>query len=135
MRILALAIAIYSPVMLLIHVSTGKILSAWNQQPNSSISRWFPPQCALRVEGMYWLLALGAWPLWRALVLKILVVLFALVHLGIWGAGELKANSQKGSGLTTSPKVKRIIVIFDSVEALILVALGVATMLYLIHAR
>lgn len=132
---LALVIAIYSPVMLLIHVSTGKILSAWNQQPDSWISRWFPPRRALRVEGVFWLLVLGVWPLWRTLVMKILVVIFALVHLGIWGAGELKANSQKGSGLTTSPTVERIIVIFDSVEALILVALGVATVVYLIHAR
>lgn len=133
MRVLGLFVAIYAPVMLLIHVSTGKILEAWNEQPDSWISRWFPPGRALRVEGVFWLLALAAWPLWRPLVWKVLVVIFALIHLGIWGAGELTADRQEGSAFTTSPTVKRIIVVFDAVEAFVLVALGVVTVLYLIR--
>lgn len=133
MRVLGLFVAIYAPVMLLIHVSTGRILEAWNGQPDSWISRWFPPGRALRVEGVFWLLALAAWPLWRPLVWKVLVVIFALIHLGIWGAGELTAGRQESSAFTTSPTVKRIIVVFDAVEAFVLVALGVVTVLYLIR--
>ena len=133
MKVLALIIAIYTPVMLLIHVSTGKILKAWNEQPESLISRWFTPRRALRVEGVFWMLAVAAWSLWRPLVWKVLVVTFALIHLGIWGAGELTPNRQKGPAFTTSPAVERIIVIFDSVETLVLAALGVVTALYLIR--
>jgi hypothetical protein len=134
MRILALVIAIYALVMLLIHLSTTKILRAWNEQPDSWISRWFTPRRALRVEGVFWLLALAAWSLWQPLVWKVLVVLFALVHLGIWCADEFTPNRQKGPAFTASPTVKRIIVIFDSVEAFVLAALGVVTVLYLIHS-
>ena len=134
MRILALVIAVYTPVMLLIHVSTGRILRAWNEQPDSRISRWFTPRRALRVEGVFWLLALAAWPLWQPLVWKVLVVIFALVNLGIWGADEFTPNREKGPAFTASPTVKRIIVIFDSAEAFVLAALGVVTVLYLIHS-
>ena len=60
MKILALVIAIYAPVMLLIHLSTGKILRAWSEQPASWISRWFPARRALRTEALFWLLAVSA---------------------------------------------------------------------------
>ncbi len=133
MRILALVIAIYAPVMLLIHVSTARILKAWNEQPASRISRWFTPRRALRVEGVFWLLALAAWSLWQPLAWKVLVVVFALIHLGIWGAGELTTGRQKGPAFTASPTVKRIVVIFDSVEAFVLAALEVVAVLYLIR--
>lgn len=53
MKILALLIAIYTPLMLLIHVSTGKILRAWNEQSDSWISRRFTPQRALRIEALF----------------------------------------------------------------------------------
>ena len=75
MRFLAIIIAIYVPVMLLIHVSTGRILKAWNEQPGSRLSRWFPPRRALRVEAVFWLLALAAWSLWRPLAWKAVVSL------------------------------------------------------------
>jgi hypothetical protein len=132
MKILAIIITLYAPVMLLIHVSTGKILRAWNEQPESRISRWFTPRRALRVEGAFWLLALAAWPLWRPLVLKVLVVIFASIHLGIWGASEFTTGRQKGPAFTTSPTAKRIIVIFDSLEAFVLAVLEVVAVLYLV---
>jgi len=134
MKILALLVAIYTPVMLLIHLSTGKILRAWNEQPGSSISRWFPPRCALRTEALFWFLALAAWFLWRPLVLKILVIVFAVIHLAIWAAGEFRTNGKKGSAFTASPTMKRAIVAFDLAEAFILAALGVVAILYLTHA-
>ena len=133
MKIPALLIAVYTPVMLLIHVSTGKILRAWNEQPDSRISRWFTPRCALRVEGVFWLLALAAGPLWQSLVLKVLVAVFSAIHFAIWIAGEFRVDWKSDSAFATSPTWKRIIVIFDSVEALVLAVLGVVAVSYLIH--
>ena len=132
MKILGLLIAFYTPVMLLIHVTTSKILVAWKERPASWISLRFPPQRALRIEGAYWLLALVAWPLWHAMIWKILVALFALIHLGIWGASEFTAGGGKRSFFTTS-KMNQIIVAFDSVEALVLAALEVVAVMFLIR--
>ena len=133
MRILALLIVIYVPAMLVIHVSTGKILRAWDEQPDSLIGRWFPPRRALRIEALFWVLALAAWSLWQPLVLKVLVVLFGSIHLGIWGADEFAAGRQKGPAFTASPTVKRIIITFDAAEAFVLAALGVVALLFLIR--
>lgn len=132
MKILGLLIAFYTPVMLLIHVTTSRILVAWKERPASWISLRFPPQRALRIEGVYWLLALVAWPLWHAVIWKVLVALFALIHLGIWVASEFTAGGEKGPFFTTS-KMNQIIVAFDSVEALVLAALEVVTVMFLIR--
>lgn len=134
MRTLALVIAIYVPVMLLIHVSTQKILKAWDEQPDSRISRWFPPRRALRVEGVFWLLALAAWSLWQPLAWKVLVSFFATVHLAIWGTGEFRIARKDPSVFTTSPAMNRAIVVFDLLEAFVLAALGFLAVLFLIHA-
>ena len=131
MKTLALLIALYTPVMLLIHVTTSKILKAWNEHPASWISLRFPPQRALRIEGIYWLLALAAWPLWHALIWKVLVVFFALIHLVIWGASEFSAGRKQESVFATSTMMNQIIVAFDSVEALVLAALEVVVVLLL----
>lgn len=132
MKILCLLIAFYTAVMLLIHVTTSKILVAWKEHPASWISLRFPPQRALRIEGVYWLLALVAWPLWHAVIWKVLVAFFALIHLGIWGASEFTAGREKGSSFATSPTINQIIVAFDSVEALVLAALEVIAVMFLI---
>jgi hypothetical protein len=55
MKILAFLVSVYAPLMLLIHVSTEKILTAWNEQPDFWIRLWFPPQRELRAEGTFWL--------------------------------------------------------------------------------
>lgn len=135
MNILAFLVAVYALVMILLHVFTGKILKTWHEQPGSRISRWFPPRLALRTEGLFWLLALGAWFLWVSLVLKVLVVVFAAIHLSIWGASELKRKSNMVSALNTTPAMRRAIVVFDLTEALMLTALSVLAVLYLIHGR
>jgi len=135
MNILAFLIAIYALVMILLHVFTGKILKTWREQPGSRISRWCPPRLALRTEGLFWLLALAAWFLWASLALKVLVVVFAAIHLGIWGASELKGNSNMVSAFNTTPATRRAIVVFDLIEALVLTALSVLAVLYLIHGR
>ncbi|MGH9444797.1 MAG: hypothetical protein ACRD3O_03600 [Terriglobia bacterium] len=134
MRILALIIVVYTPAMLLIHLSTGKILKAWKEQPNSWINRQFSPQRALRIEALFWLLTLAAWTLWQPLAWKVIVALFAAIHLGIWSAGELTTNRNNGVALTQAGYMRRVIVVFDLVEAFVLAAVGVIAVLYLIHA-
>ena len=134
MKILALLVAIYAPLMLLVHVSTGKILEAWNEHPGSWISRRFPARSALRVEGVFWLLALFSWFLWQSLLWKILVVLFAAIHLGIWAADEFRANGKSGSAFMVSPRMQRAIVVFDMAEAVVLAGIGIVAILYLSHA-
>ncbi|MGH9453795.1 MAG: hypothetical protein ACRD2O_07485 [Terriglobia bacterium] len=136
MKILALVIIAYTAVMLLIHVSTGKILKAWNGPAGSWIKRRFPPQRALRVEALYWLLTLAAWPLWPSSAWKTLVVVFAAIHLAVWVAGELHAIHFSGGGALPGEtrKVYRAIIAFDLVEAAVLVAVGWLAVLYLLHA-
>lgn len=134
MKILALLIAIYTPLMLVIHVSTGKILTAWNEQSDSWISRRFPPQRALRIEALFWLLALAAWSLWQPLAWRVIIALFAAIHLGISGAGELTNNKTNVFVLNRNLYLERVIVVFDLIEAFALAALGVLAVLYLIHA-
>ena len=134
MKILALLIASYVPLMLLIHVSTAKILKAWNEHPGSWISRWFPARRALRVEGVFWLLALLSWFLWQSLLWKVWVVLFAAIHLGIWAADEFRANGKSGSAFAVSPTMNRAIVVFDMAEAVVLAGIGIVAILYLSHA-
>lgn len=135
MKILALVIAVYAPVMLLIHVSAGKILKDWREYPDSWISRQFPPRRALRIEALFWVLALVSWFLWQSLIWKVLVVVFAVIHLAIWAGDEFRVKRKNGSVFTASPAIKQIVVIFDSVEAFVLAALGAVAVLYLTHPR
>jgi len=134
MNVLAFLIVVYALVMILLHVSTGRILKIWQEQPGARISRWFPPRRALRTEGLFWLLALVAWVLWKPLALKVLVVVFAAIHLGIWGASEVKGNRNTVSAFNGTPGVRRAIVAFDLVEALVLAAAALVAILYLTHA-
>jgi len=120
--------------MLLIHLSTGRILKDWNQRPDSWISRWFPPLRALRVEGIFWLLVLAAWSLWRPLAWKIVLVVFAAIHLAIWAADEFGGRARGLSAFNVGPKMERIIVTFDLVESAVLATVGVVAVMYLMHA-
>ncbi len=135
MKTLAVIIVAYTPVMLLIHLSTGKILKAWNKRSDSWINRRFPPRRALRVEALFWLLTLAAWSMWQPLAWKVVVALFGAIHLGIWGAGELTANRDNGLVLAHGGTMQRVIVVFDLVEAFVLAAVGVVAVLYLIQAK
>lgn len=136
MKILAFVVIAYTLVMLLIHVSTGKILKAWNGPAGSLIKRRFPPQRALRVEALYWLLTLAAWPVWPSSAWKTLVVVFAAIHLAVWGAGELRTIRLSGDGNLPAQThyAHRAIIVFDLIEAVVLVAVGCLAVLYLLHA-
>ena len=140
MTILAFILIAYTVVMLLIHVSTGKILEAWDGGSGPAalwIQRRFPPQRALRVEALYWALSLVAWSIWPSFGWKIAVVVFAAIHLGIWAAGELHAIRLKSDEALTakSHKVHRTIIAFDLVEAALLVAIAWLSVLYLQRTR
>jgi hypothetical protein len=136
MKIVALIIALYTLPMLLIHLSTAKILKAWSGVASSWIKRQFPPRRALRVEALYWLLSLAAWPLWRAAGWKALVAVFASIHLGIWLASELGkiqlSSEPKGSPADVR-RLNRAIITFDLIEAIVLVVVGTLAVLYLLH--
>lgn len=136
MTILAFIIIAYTAVMLLIHVSTGQILEAWNGSDGSWIQRRFPPQRALRVEALYWALSLVAWSFWPSLGWKVVVAVFAVIHLGVWAAGELRTIRLVGGDTPPAEnhKMHRAIIAFDLVEAAALVAIGWLTVLYLLHA-
>ena len=133
MKILAFVVVVYALVMILLHVSSGKILKIWQERPGARISRWFPPRRALRTEGLFWLLALAAWALWKPLALRVLVFVFAAIHLGIWGASEVKGNRNTVSAFNATPRVRRAIVAFDLVEAFVLTAIGIIAAFYVIH--
>lgn len=119
MKILAVVIIAYTVGMLVIHLSSWKLLEKWQR----SVGAWFSPGMVLRIEALYWLLVLASWPFWPSAGWKTLVVVFAAIHLGFWMAGELRA--MRLGALTAPPaKVNRYIVAFDLVEAVALIAIG-----------
>jgi hypothetical protein len=135
-KILALIITAYTPVMLLIHVSTGKMLKAWESPTGSWINRRFPPQRALRIEALYWLLGLAGWTLWPSAAWKAAVVVFATIHLGVWVAGEVHTiHFTSGSGplLAQTRWVRLGIITFDLIEAVMLAAMWSLAAIYLMH--
>ncbi len=133
MKILALVIAIYALAMVVLHVSTSAILRAWKERPGSWISRRFPARRALRTEALFWLLALVALPLWQPLAWKLVIIVFAVIHLGVWLGGELTLTWTDPSALTQTATRRRAVVAFDLVEAVVLAAAGVFAAVYLIH--
>ncbi len=138
MKILALIIAAYTLPMLLIHLSTATILKAWRGAGGSWIKKQFPPRRALRVEALYWVLSLAAWPIWRAVAWKTLTVLFATIHLGVWLSGEfgkVQLGSSPGDDAGYAPRLNQAIIIFDLVEAVMLVAIGWLSVLFLLRVR
>ena len=123
MRILIFTLVAYTAVMLVIHLSSWKLLQKWAGAGNSWTERRFSAQVALRVEAVYWLLALASWPLWPSAGWKTVVVVFAVIHLGAWAVGERQAV--RTGGLPAMPmKARRFIVVFDLVEAGALVAIA-----------
>lgn len=123
MRILAFAVLAYTAVMLLIHLSSWKLLQKLAGAGDSWAKRWFSERVALRVEAVYWLLVLASWPLWPSAGWKAVVVVFAVVHFGAWAVGERQAI--RAGALPAMPtKTRRYIVAFDLVEAGALAAIA-----------
>lgn len=134
MKLLALLIVAPTGVMVVIHVCKGKILNAWNEQGGWT-RLCFPLRRALRTEASFWNLALAACPLWSSLAWKILVVMFAAVHVAVGGAGEFRRNRNSVSLSSASSAMQRAIVAFDLVEALFLAVLGVPARIRLSQPR
>lgn len=123
MRILAFVLIAYTALMLLIHVTSWKLLQKWAGAGDSWAKRWFPSRAALRVEAVYWLLALAIWPFWPSTGWKAVVAVFAVIHLGAWLVGELR-SAREGPPSVLPRKAHRFIVAFDLVEAGALVAIA-----------
>lgn len=132
MRFLAVVLLAYTAVMLLIHLSTSKIMKEWGR-PGSWLQRGFPPQRLLQVEALYWLLALASWRLWPGSAVKTMVVVFAVIHLSIWAAGELRLfHLNLGTEqVNTTSTIDRLIIGFALAEAAGLVAMGCFAVLFL----
>ena len=126
MKILVFLLLAYTAAMLLIHVSTGKLLKEWDGPAESWIKSHFPPQRALRVEALYWSLSLAIWPLWPSPAWKAVVVVFAVIHLGVWMASELHLIRLDDGDAppARTRKTHRLIIAFDLVEAGALVAIA-----------
>lgn len=132
MKILAFVLIAYTAVMLLIHVTSWKLLEQWNAPGDSWAKRRFSAQTALRVEALYWLLVLASWPFWPSVGWKAVVVVFAVIHLGAWLEGELRRA--RVGGLSSPPvKAHRFIVAFDLVEAGALVAIAWFSVFHLLR--
>ena len=126
MNLLVFLLLAYTAVMLLIHVSTGKLLKEWDGPDESWIKSQFSPQRILRVEALYWSLSLAIWPLWPSPAWKAVVVVFAVIHLGVWMASELHLiHLDDGyAPPARTRKTHRLIIAFDLVEAGALVAIA-----------
>ena len=134
MKALILLAISFTALMLLIHLSTWKILKKWSEPNGSWIKTMFSPQRALRVEAIYWLLCLGGWTLWPSSAWKAMVIVLAGIHLGIWAASELHVVPVSAMQ-TQSGKTRRFIVAFDLAEAGALVAILWLVIVHGFHTR
>lgn len=130
--ILAVVLVAYTAGMLLIHLTSAKLLRKWNGPGNSWAKRRFPPQGILRIEALYWLLILASWPLWPSPAWKAVVVVFAAIHLAVWLAGELQ-TIRSGAPTAPPPKAHHFIVAFDLIETIALVAIAWFAVFHLLH--
>lgn len=131
-KILAVVLVVYTAGMLLIHLTSAKLLRKWNSPGDSWAKRRFSPQVILRIEALYWLLILASWPLWPSSAWKAVVAVFAAIHLAGWLAGELQA-ARSGTPTAPPPKAHRFIVAFDLVETIALVAIAWFVVFHLLH--
>lgn len=123
MKILAFILIAYTAVMLLIHLTSWKLLQKWSGPEDSWTRRRLSAQVVLRIEALYWLLVLASWPFWPSTSWKAVVAVFAAIHLGAWLVGELR-SVRAGPPQALPRKAHRYIIAFDLVEAGALVAIA-----------
>lgn len=133
MNVLATVLIAYSAGMLLIHLSSWKLLQKWRRPGGSWVRRWFPPHSVLRIEALYWVLILASWPFWPSAAWKAVLIAFAVIHLGVWLAGEVQA-SRSGAVAAPPPRAHRYIIAFDLVESVALVAIAWFAAAHGLHA-
>lgn len=136
MRLLAVLFLAYTIGMLLIHLSTWRLLKAWDRSSESWVKRRLPPQRVLRVEALYWSLSLAGLmilPPWPATIWKVAIFAFAIIHLGIWMVAELRGFQWTAQGVPSAgtSKMHRLIIAFDLLEAGALIAIAWSTFRYI----
>jgi len=123
---LAVVILAFTALMLAIHVSAWWLVRSWYGARDSWAGRALAPIGVLRFEAAYWTLALAAWALWRSVPMKLLVAVFAALHLAGWMWGELKRRDSAAGVRSGRPPryLPAIVTAFDWVETLALLAIG-----------
>jgi len=124
--LLAMVILASTALMLAIHVSAWWLVRSWYGARDSWTGRVLTPIRLLRLEAAYWTLALAAWTLWRSVPMKLLVAVFAALHLAVWMWGELKRREIVASVRSGRPPryLPAVVTAFDGVETLALLAIG-----------
>ncbi len=91
----------------------------------------------LRVEALYWALVLAAWPLWRSVYARVVLAVFAAIHIGVWFAAEWRPARLANAPESPSSRraLARVVTAFDSIEVLPLVAVAVYCLSYLLRAK
>ena len=64
-----------------------------------------------------------------------MLVAFAVIHLAIWVVSEFAAYKGKGTGITTTTGLRRLIIAFDSLETVALIGIGIVAISYLMNVR
>ena len=115
----AALLLVYASLMLVIHVTSWKLVEHWYGGA-SWVKRWLPLDRVVRGEAVFWVLVLLAWPLWRPRAFRIIIAIFAVIHLVVWIVVDARRN--RGPLLAGWPirKITRSLATFDSIEALVL---------------
>ncbi len=135
MPALTVILLIYTVLMLGLHLTSWKLLEKWHAAEDSWVRRRLPVMRLLRIEAGYWLLALAVWP-WWSFVTKVVVAVFAGIHIALWISTEWKRihdGTLPGQGALTRKSVL-VVTTFDLVEALALITLGYSALSLLLHA-
>jgi hypothetical protein len=134
LRLLALILLLYSVLMLAVHLASWRLGEHWARGNDSWANRWLPPRTVLRGEALYWALALGSWPLWSAVVTKVVVAVFALIHIVGWLYTEVGRQPLRPGPASplASLKARLAVAVFDYIEAFALLGVTFLTAAHLI---
>jgi hypothetical protein len=136
MKLLSAVLVAATLLMLAIHLASWRLVAMWYAGGSSWVHRHLPPLRLIRIEALYWSLTLAAWPLWGTLAWKLLVGIFAGIHIGGWVVAELR-RPQLPAGLTDLGN-RRVVTLavtgFDLIEAVALVAVGLGATRYFLSA-
>lgn len=119
MDYLAALLLVYASLMLVIHVTSWKLAEHWYGGV-SWVKRWLPLDRVVRGEAVFWVLALLAWPLWPPGAFRIIIAIFAVIHLAVWVVVDARRNSGPLLGNWPVRKIARALGTFDFMEAFVL---------------
>ena len=126
MKVLSALLVLATVAMLGIHLTSWRLVGKWYAREQSWVKNHLSPMRVIRGEAAYWGLTLAAWPLWTSLVWRILVGLFAAIHLGGWLVAELRRSRLQS--MVGDERKQRTVALavagFDFVEAFAPIARG-----------